>query len=75
MCIVHCELNKGGDKLFKRLILTLINGIALFMILMLHTITPKASRKTILFGVKVPEDAIYYTEIQELYEKYEKLAK
>jgi len=60
--------------LLKRLILTLANGIALFMILMLHIITPRASRKTILFGVRVPEDAIYYTEVQELYEKYEKIS-
>ncbi len=60
--------------MLKRLILTLANGIALFMILMLHIITPRASRKTILFGVRVPEDAIYYTEVQELYEKYEKIS-
>ncbi|NMA87380.1 MAG: hypothetical protein GX968_08655 [Tissierellia bacterium] len=60
--------------MLKRLILTLINGVALFMILMQHTITPKASKKTILFGVKVPEDAKYYPEVEDLYEGYEKVS-
>ncbi|NMB08148.1 MAG: hypothetical protein GX981_07190 [Tissierellia bacterium] len=60
--------------MFKRLILTLVNGIALFLLLILHIITPKVSKKTILFGVKVPKDAIYYPEVQKLYKEYERIS-
>ena len=59
----------------ERLILTLVNSFALLMILIMQIITPKATRKTILFGVKVPTDAIYYKEVQKLYEEYEKTSK
>lgn len=40
----------------------------------MQIITPKATSKTILFGVKVPKDAIYYKEVQKLYEEYEKIS-
>lgn len=61
--------------MFKRLILTLVNSFALSMILRMQIITPKATSKTILFGVKVPRDAEYYKEVQELYEEYDKISK
>ena len=61
--------------MYKRLILTLVNGIALCLLLILQIITPKATKKTILFGVKVPEDAIYYAEVQDLYKQYEIFSK
>lgn len=58
----------------NRLTLTLVHSVALLFLLILHIITPKAVKKTILFGVRVPKDALYYPEVQGLYRLYKRLS-
>lgn len=50
----------------ERFLLALTNAFVLLIILMIHIITPKTTRRNILFGVKVPERVMEHGEIIDL---------
>lgn len=56
----------------ERLMLTLVNTFALLIILAMQIIAPKTTRKNILFGVKVPEDAMDDEDIIKIQKSFKR---